>query len=72
MKRVFELRVLYPDAPLQKLADILNAEGQTTAKGGKFHKNSIKRIIDRRSIYEGIYRYAAYGVEAERSIIRGC
>jgi DNA invertase Pin-like site-specific DNA recombinase len=63
VKRVFELRALYPEAPLQKLADFLNAEGHTTAKGGKFHKNSIKRIIDRRSIYEGIYRYA--GVEAE-------
>ena len=52
-----------PDASLQKLADTLNAEGHTTKHCKPFHAMQVKRILDRRSLYEGRYRYA--GVEAE-------
>jgi DNA invertase Pin-like site-specific DNA recombinase len=62
VRRVFELKVLYPDASLQKLADLLNVEGKVTAMGKKFHKNSVKRILDREALYLGKYRYA--GIEA--------
>jgi len=63
VRRVFELRDSMPDASLQKLADILNAEGHTTKEGKQFHAMQVKRILDRRNLYEGRYRYA--GVEAD-------
>jgi site-specific DNA recombinase len=57
VRRVFELRDSMPDASLQKLADILNAEGHTTKHGKLFHAMQVKRILDRRSLYEGRYKY---------------
>jgi DNA invertase Pin-like site-specific DNA recombinase len=63
VRRVFELRDAKPDASLQKLADLLNAEGLTTKEGKPFHAMQVKRILDRRALYEGNYRYA--GVEAD-------
>jgi DNA invertase Pin-like site-specific DNA recombinase len=63
VRRVFELRDAKPDASLQKLADLLNAEGLTTKEGKLFHAMQVKRILDRRALYEGNYRYA--GVEAD-------
>jgi len=63
VKRVFELRDAKLDASLQKLADLLNAEGLTTKEGKPFHAMQVKRILDRRALYEGRYRYA--GVEAD-------
>ena len=58
VKRVFELRAAKPDASLQKIADILNEEGLTTKEGQQFHAMQVKRILDRRDIYEGGYRYS--------------
>lgn len=55
VQRVFELRGA--GASMQKIADTLNEEGLTTAQGQAFHKMQVKRIIDRRPIYEGMYRY---------------
>jgi len=63
VRRVFELRNSMPDAPYQKIADCLNAEGYTTKQGKLFFPMQIKRILDRKPLYEGRYRYA--GVEAE-------
>jgi len=57
VRRVFELRDAKPDASLQKLADILNAEGHTTKHGKVFHAMQVKRILDRRSLYVGRYKY---------------
>lgn len=57
VRRVFELRDAKPYASLQKLADILNAEGHTTKEGKPFHAMQVKRILDRRSLYGGRYRY---------------
>jgi site-specific DNA recombinase len=70
VRRVFELRDTRPNASIQKLGDLLNLEGYTTREGKKFYPMQVKRILDRRAIYEGHYRYS--GVEAEgrhRSII---
>jgi DNA invertase Pin-like site-specific DNA recombinase len=58
VKRVFELRSAKPDASLQKIADLLNSEGLTTKEGQQFHAMQVKRILDRRDIYEGGYRYS--------------
>jgi site-specific DNA recombinase len=63
VKRVFELRDLKPDAPLKKIADTLNTEGYTTKEGKPFHPMQVKRILDRKTLYQGTYKYS--GVEAE-------
>jgi len=63
VRRVFELKEATPDATLQKIASILNAEGHTTKEGKLFRPMQVKRILDRKAFYEGIYRYS--GVEAE-------
>jgi site-specific DNA recombinase len=62
VRRVFELREAMPEASLQKIADILNAEGLTTKECKPFHPMQVKRTLDRKAFYEGIYRYS--GVEA--------
>lgn len=60
VNRTFELK----EAGLsyQKIADCLNNEGHTTARGKPFSKVQVKRILDRRMIYEGNYRYS--GIES--------
>ena len=63
VKRVFELRDTKPDASLQKIAGILNAEGHTTKEGKPFYPMQVKRILDRKAFYEGVYIYS--GVEAD-------
>jgi len=63
VRRVFELKDANPGASLQQLADRLNAEGYTTAQGCRFKKMQVKRILDRRDFYAGLYSYA--GIEAE-------
>lgn len=63
VKRVFDLKQLYPGWTLQELADQLNKEGHTTAQGKAFKRMQVKRILDRESLYKGIYSYA--GIEAE-------
>ena len=63
VRRVFELKDANPGASLQQLADRLNAEGYTTAQGCSFKKMQVKRILDRRDFYAGLYSYA--GIEAE-------
>jgi site-specific DNA recombinase len=63
VRRVFELQDSMPNASLQKLADSLNAEGHTTKHSKPFHAMQVKRILDRRGLYEGRYKYK--DVEAE-------
>jgi site-specific DNA recombinase len=63
VRRVFELADANPGASLEALAGMLNAEGHTTARGCSFKKMTVKRILDRREFYAGIYTYA--GIEAE-------
>ncbi len=69
VKRVFELREAMPDAPLQKIADILNAEGFTTKEGKPFHPMQVKRILDRRAFYEGVYSYSEIEAEGKHKAI---
>jgi DNA invertase Pin-like site-specific DNA recombinase len=63
VKRVFELRDAFPYATLLKIANILNVEGHTTKEGKQFRTTQVRRILDRRAVYEGRYKYS--GVEAE-------
>jgi len=63
VKRVFELRDAFPYATLLKIANILNVEGHSTKEGKQFRTTQVRRILDRRAVYEGRYKYS--GVEAE-------
>ena len=69
VKRVFELRDAKPDASLQKIADILNADGFTTKEDKPFHPMQVKRILDRRTFYEGTYRYSGVEVDGQHQTI---
>jgi DNA invertase Pin-like site-specific DNA recombinase len=63
IKRVFEIKDANPKLFLRGIAAMLNAEGFKTAEGKIFHPIQVKRILDRRSFYEGSYHYA--GIKAE-------
>lgn len=63
VRRVFELRDSNPSWTLDALAAVLNREACVTAAGGAFSKMAVKRVLDRRALYKGAYRYA--GLEAE-------
>lgn len=62
VQRLFELKELFPDWSLSQLAYQMNDDGFTTQQGKKFTKVQIKRILDRRPLYEGTYLYG--GIEA--------
>jgi site-specific DNA recombinase len=62
VQRVFALRNKRPKMTLQRIADILNKEGHTTAQGKQFQPMQVKRILDRKALYSGLYHYA--GIEA--------
>ncbi len=59
--RVFELDD--KGLSLRAIARKLNAEGHTTAQGSTWWPMQVKRVLDRRAVYEGRYIYA--GVVAE-------
>lgn len=61
IRKVFQMRD--SGACMQKIADALNNEGLTTAQGKSFQRMQVKRILDRRAVYEGRYRYS--GIEAD-------
>ena len=69
VKRAFTLRALYPKWSLSNLAEQLNTEGFTTAKGKKFTKVQVKRILDRKSFYQGMYSYGNINVEGKHKPI---
>jgi site-specific DNA recombinase len=53
VKRLFELREMNPNGTLAETARRLNAEGYTTQQGRRFTKVQVKRILDRKELYEG-------------------
>lgn len=57
VRRVFELSRQNPDWSLSRLAMQLNQEGHQTKQGKSFTKVQVKRILDRKDFYQGIYRY---------------
>jgi DNA invertase Pin-like site-specific DNA recombinase len=56
IKRTFELKL--QGLSLQEIADQLNLEGFTTAQNKIFVKMQVKRILDRKEFYSGVYNYA--------------
>lgn len=57
VRRLFELRVLFPDWTLSKYADQLNLDGFKTAKEKDFTKVQVKRLLDKENFYKGLYNY---------------
>ncbi|MFB6366563.1 recombinase family protein [Paenibacillus elgii] len=53
VKRLFEIRKNNPSMTLAETARRLNAEGYTTQQGKRFTKVQVKRILDRKELYEG-------------------
>lgn len=64
VRRCLELRDAHPDWSLRQLADAINQEGHTTAQGKRFTAMQVKRVLDRRPLYEGRAIQFA-GVEGE-------
>ena len=69
MARVFEIKEQNPGLTLQQIADILNEEGHTTARGAEFKPMQVKRILDRREVYQGQYEYAGIRAEGKNKAI---
>lgn len=53
VRRLFEMRERTPNLTLAETARRLNAEGYTTQQGKPFTKVQVKRILDRKALYEG-------------------
>jgi len=56
VKRAFELKL--QGLTLEAIAEQLNKENHTTALGKPFFKMQVKRILDRKEFYKGLYSYA--------------
>jgi site-specific DNA recombinase len=54
---VFDLREQHPSWSLSQIASQLNEEGHRTKQGKLFTKVQVKRILDRKPFYSGVYRY---------------
>ncbi|MBS3682287.1 recombinase family protein [Ornithinibacillus massiliensis] len=57
VQRVFDLKEQYPSWTLTQLAERLNEEGHRTKQGKLFTKVQVKRILDRKAFYSGLYHY---------------
>lgn len=60
--RTFALRELHADWTLQEIANRLNEEAFSGPRGGRMFPMQVKRILDRRAFYGGLYEYS--GVQA--------
>lgn len=69
VKRLFELKELYPKWSLSELACRMNSEGFTTKQGKSFTKVQVKRILDRKEFYQGMYCYGGIKVEGKHRAI---
>jgi DNA invertase Pin-like site-specific DNA recombinase len=58
VRRLFKIKDQNPKLYLKEIAAKLNAEGLKSAEGGFFYPITVKRILDRRSFYQGLYRYS--------------
>jgi site-specific DNA recombinase len=54
---------------LQKLVDLPNSEDHTTKHGEPFHPMQVKCILDRRSLYEGRYKYRDVEADGQHLVI---
>lgn len=57
VQRVFDLKEQYPLWTLTQPAERLNEEGHRTKQDKRFGKVQVKRILDRKPFYSGLYHY---------------
>lgn len=57
VKRLFEIRKRNPSMTLAETVRRLNAEGYMTQQGKRFTKVQVKRILDRKELYQGMVCY---------------
>lgn len=69
VKRCMKLKADNPSWTLQQIADHLNEEGHSTAKGKRFHPVQVKMILDRRELYAGLYSYAGVTADGQHQAI---
>jgi len=67
VQRVFALRA--EGRNLQTIADCLNSEGRTTKRGARFTPTQVMRILRRRALYEGGYRYGGVSAPGQHRAI---
>lgn len=67
VRRVFELGD--KGLSLRAIAGKLNAEGHTTTMGNTWQAVQVKRVLDRRPLYEGQYVYAGVMAEGQHMAI---
>ena len=67
VRRVFELDE--SGLSLRAIAGKLNSEGHTTAMGNTWQAVQVKRVLDRRPLYEGQYVYAGVTAEGQHMAI---
>jgi len=69
VQRVFELREQHPTWSFTRIADVLNNEGHLTTQGKPFTKVQVKRILDRKDFYKGIYTYGSIQAKGKHQAI---
>jgi len=69
VKRIFELADSPEITTLQKIADTLNAEGRTTKRGAQFGPSQVMRILNRRDVYAGAYKYSGITADGQHKNI---
>ncbi len=67
VRRVFELGD--KGLSLRAIASRLNDEGHTTAMGATWRAVQVKRVLDRRPLYEGQYTYAGVTADGQHAAI---
>lgn len=69
VKRVFTIKDESPTFTLSQIASVVNSEGFKTAQGKQFTKVQVKRILDRRAFYSGVYHYGQIEAQGEHKAI---
>ena len=69
VRRVFEIKQRNPALSLSQIASIINLEGFKTTQDKEFTKVQIKRILDRKDFYSGIYHYGQIEAKGEHIAI---
>lgn len=65
VRMILQLKEEQPSLTLQELANTINNRGRRTAQGKRFHSMQIKRILDRKAFYGGVYSYAGITSEGQ-------
>ena len=69
VKRTFEMAD--EGLNLQEIADHLNKEGLSTARGNGFHRTQVRRILLHKDVYLGTYNYGGFSVAGEHPKVLG-